>query len=86
MYPVYSSPRGARTSLGTLILVVLHSLARQMLYSVAALTSGFAAPTALPQSRAAATMSMNIGGLKEMAKEQNPVVVRNASVWPAKNN
>jgi len=45
-----------------------------MLYSVAALTSGFAAPTALPQSRAAATMSMNIGGLKEMAKEQNPVV------------
>ena len=47
-----------------------------MLYSVAALTSGFAAPTALPQSRAAATMSMNIGGLKEMAKAQNPVVVR----------
>ena len=50
--------------------------ASHMLYSVAALTSGFAAPTALPQSRAAATMSMNIGGLKEMAKAQNPVVVR----------
>jgi len=57
-----------------------------MLYSVAALTSGFAAPTALPQSRAAATMSMNIGGLKEMAKAQNPVVVCHTLAFAGKNS
>jgi len=45
-----------------------------MLSSVAALTSGYTAPTALPQSRVAASMSMDIGGLKDMAKAQNPVV------------
>jgi len=49
-----------------------------MLSSVAALTSGYTAPTALPQSRVAASMSMDIGGLKDMAKAQNPVVVSRA--------
>lgn len=50
-----------------------------MLSSVAALTSGYTAPTALPQSRVAASMSMDIGGLKDMAKAQNPVVVSRAN-------
>jgi|TARA_B110000196_G_scaffold193357_1_gene165642 hypothetical protein len=49
-----------------------------MLSSVAALTSGYTAPTALPQSRVAVSMSMDIGGLKDMAKSQNPVVVSGA--------
>ena len=57
---------------------LLHSLATSMLSSVAALTSGYTAPTALPQSRVAASMSMDIGGLKDMAKAQNPVVVSRA--------
>ena len=50
----------------------------RMLSSVAALTSGYTAPTALPQSRVAVSMSMDIGGLKDMAKSQNPVVVSGA--------
>jgi len=43
-----------------------------MLSSVAALTNGYVAP-ALPQSRITANM-MNLGGLKDLAKSQNPVL------------
>jgi hypothetical protein len=43
-----------------------------MLSSVAALTNGYVVP-ALPQSRVAANM-MDLGGLKDLAKSQNPVV------------
>ena len=45
-----------------------------MLSSVAALTNGYTSPMALPQSRVAASM-VDINGLKDLAKSQNPVVV-----------
>ena len=46
-----------------------------MLSSVAALSpAGYASPMALPQSRVAASM-VDINGLKDLAKSQNPVVV-----------
>jgi len=46
----------------------------QMLSSVAALSpAGYASPMALPQSRVAASM-VDINGLKDLAKSQNPVV------------
>ena len=48
-----------------------------MLSSVAALTNGYTSPMALPQSRVAASM-LDIGGLKDLAKQQNPVVVSRA--------
>jgi hypothetical protein len=44
-----------------------------MLSSVAALTNGYTSPMALPQSRVAASM-VDINGLKDLAKSQNPVV------------
>ena len=45
-----------------------------MLSSVVALAPAYVAP-ALPQSRMAASMSMDLNGLKDQAKSLNPVVV-----------
>lgn len=46
--------------------------------SVVALTAGYTGPSVLPKTRIGASM-VDVAGLKELAKSQNPVVVRHAS-------
>ena len=49
-----------------------------IMISVVALTAGYSGPSVLPKTRIGASM-VDIAGLKELAKSQNPVVVRRAS-------